>query len=555
MYSGDQYLADAFAACGVSHFFHVPLVLPKAVKAMQAAKVNPIVVHSEKAAAYMADGYARASGRIGICGAQQIGAANLAAGLLDAYMARSPVLALTGGSSATTRDRNQYQEVDQQPIYAGLTKMTSRIDMASRLPDMLGQAMRVATTGAPGPVHLELAGFTGFVLSEPMDAAPLPDPAFALCPAVRHAAPLADIQRALDLLHKAERPVIIAGSGIRSSGAQDALKKFVRRHNLPLATSLDAKATLAESDPLSIGICGIYSREIANQAVSEADLVIFAGTTTGSMTTTGWKVPAPGVAAIQIDVDPRELGRNYPLQASLCGDPATIFEQLSEAAGEQPDRSGWLDHISTLRKDWRRAIEAVETSNALPVRPERLCRILSEELPERALLVVDTGHAAAWAARNIYLDRAGQGLLRAAGSLGWSYPAALGAKCAQPNRPVVCLTGDGAFLYHMSEMETARRYGINTVTIVSNNNGFSQEKPIWIDNPDYDHHWRFSPVNYAEAAQAFGCKAYRVERPEDLAPILRSVFRDDAPVIIEVMTDELVLHPPAWTPSEQARFY
>jgi acetolactate synthase-1/2/3 large subunit len=555
VYTGDQYLADAFAACGVSHFFHVPLVLPKAVRAMQAARVNPIVVHSEKAAAYMADGYARASGRIGICGAQQIGAANLAAGLLDAYMARSPILALTGGSSATTRDRNQYQEVDQQPIYAGLTKMTSRIDMASRLPDMLGQAMRVATTGAPGPVHLELAGFTGFVLNEPMDAAPLPDPAFALCPAVRHAAPFADIQRAVDLLHEAERPVIIAGSGIRSSRAQDALKQFVRRHHLPLATSLDAKAVLAESDPLSIGVCGIYSREMANQAVSEADLVIFAGTTTGSMTTTGWKVPAPGIAAIQIDVDPRELGRNYPLQASLCGDPATIFEQLSEAAGEQPDRSGWLAHIGTLRADWRRTIETVETSNALPIRPERLCRTLSEELPEGALLVVDTGHAAAWAARNIYLDRRGQGLLRAAGSLGWSYPAALGAKCAQPGRPVVCLTGDGAFLYHMSEMETARRYGINTVTIVSNNGGFSQEKPIWIDNPDYDRHWRFSPVNYAEAAQAFGCKAYRVERPEDLASILRSAFRDDAPVIIEVMTDELVLHPPAWTPSEQARFY
>lgn len=555
MYSGDQYLADAFAACGVSHFFHVPLVLPKAVKAMQAAKVNPIVVHSEKAAAYMADGYARASGRIGVCGAQQIGAANLAAGLLDAYMAQSPILALTGGSTATTRDRNQYQEVDQQPVYAGLTKMTSRIDIASRLPDMLGQAMRVATTGAPGPVHLELAGFTGFVLNEPMDAAPLPDPAFALCPAVRHAAPLTDIQRAVDLLHKAERPVIVAGSGIRSSGAQNALKKFVRRHNLPLATSLDAKATLTEGDPLSIGVCGIYSREIANQAVSEADLVIFAGTSTGSMTTTGWKVPTPGIAAIQIDIDPRELGRNYPLQVSLCGDPATICEQLSEAAGEQPDRSGWLDHIRTLRADWRRAIESVETSNALPVRPERLCRILSEELPEGALLVVDTGHAAAWAARNIYLDRHGQGLLRAAGSLGWSYPAALGAKCAQPDRPVVCLTGDGAFLYHMSEMETAKRYGINTVTIVSNNNGFSQEKPIWIDNPDYDHHWRFSPVNYAEAAQAFGCKAYRVERPQDLASMLRSAFRDDTPVIIEVMTDELVLHPPAWTPSEQARFY
>ncbi|WP_257557993.1 thiamine pyrophosphate-binding protein [Sphingobium sp. CFD-2] len=555
MYSGDRYLADALAACGATHFFHVPLLLPGAVKAMQAAGVLPVVAHGEKAAAYMADGYARASGRIGLCGAQQIGAANLAAGLLDALMARSPVLALTGGSTAATRDRNQYQEVDQQPIFAGLTKMTSRIDLVSRLPDMLGQAMRVATGGAPGPVHLELAGFTGAVLNDPMDPAPLPDPAFASCPAVRHAAPAADVRRAADLLRHAMRPVVIAGSGIRASGAQEALAAFVRRHGLPLATSLDAKAVLRESDPLSLGVCGIYSREAANRAVSEADLVLFVGTMAGSMTTTGWKVPQPGIAAIQIDVDARELGRNYPLQAALCGDPKTILEQFSAALTDMPVRRDWLRHVEELRADWTQAAAPAEMSDALPIRPERLCRTLSEELPEGALLVVDTGHAAAWAARHIYLDRRGQGLLRAAGSLGWSYPASLGAKCAQPDRPVLCFTGDGGFLYHMSEMETARRYGINTVTIVSNNNGLSQEKPVWADNTDHDHHWRFSPVDYAAAARAFGCKSCRIERPGELGSALRSAIKEDAPVIVEVMTDILALHPPAWTPSDPARFY
>jgi acetolactate synthase-1/2/3 large subunit len=533
----------------MDHFFHVPLVLPLAVKEMQAAKVNPIVVHTEKAAAYMADGYARASGRLGVCAAQAIGAANLAAGLLDAYMAHSPVLAITGGGSAFTRDRNNYQEVDQQLIYAGLSKMTARVELVSRLPDLLGQAMRVATSGAPGPVHLEFSGYTGFLLNEEMETAPLPDPAYALCPAVRHAAPAADVARAAELLRNARKPIVVAGSGIRSSRAEDALRAFVQRHKIPLATSLDAKAVLLESDPLSIGVCGVYSREVANEAVSEADLVLFAGTTTGSMVTAAWAVPKPGVAAIQIDVEPRELGRNYPLQAGLAGDPATILEQLGEAAGPQPDRAEWLKRIETLRARWTRSIREVETSADLPIRPERLCRTLSDVLPEGALVVVDTGHTAAWAARNIYLDRRGQGMLRAAGSLGWSYPAALGAKCAQPDRPVVCFAGDGAFLYHMSEMETAVRYGINTVTVVSNNNSFSQEKPLWIDHKEYDHNWRFAPVNYAETAQAFGCKSYRVEKQEDLAPALRSALKDKGPVIVEVMTDELVLHPQPWKPA------
>jgi acetolactate synthase-1/2/3 large subunit len=184
----------------------------------------------------------------------------------------------------------------------------------------------------------------------------------------------------------------------------------------------------------------------------------------------------------------------------------------------------------------------------VPITPQRLCRDLSEALPDGALLVVDTGHSGTWAARNIYLDRPGQQMLRTAGSLGWSYPASLGAKCAQPDRPVACFNGDGGFLYHFAEMETAMRYGINTVAIVNNNNAFSQEKPTWADNADYEENWRFSPVDYEAVAKGFGCKTYHVEKPGDLVPAIRSAFAEKGPTIVEIMSDDQITCPRPWRP-------
>ena len=182
-------------------------------------------------------------------------------------------------------------------------------------------------------------------------------------------------------------------------------------------------------------------------------------------------------------------------------------------------------------------------------------RELSDALPEGALVVVDTGHSAAWSCRHLYLDRRGQGLLRAAGSLGWSFPASLGAKCGQPDRPVVCFTGDGGFMYHMSEMETALRYSIRTVTVVNNNASFSQERFLWRDEASLARNWRFSPVDFADAAEAFGCAAFRVERAGELAPALRAALVSDRPAVIEVKSDPMVAAPPSWSPGAPVPAY
>jgi acetolactate synthase I/II/III large subunit len=546
--SGNRVLAEMLKAYGVDHFFHVPVLVPSAVIEMTAIGVQPVVAHSEKAAAYMADGYARASGRVGICAAQAIGATNLASGLLDALMARSPVLALSGGGTADTRERNFYQEVDQRSIYAGLTKFGARVEKAARLPDLLQQALRVATTGTPGPVHLEVGGFYGAVLTEEFDN-PIPlEPRYGSCPAVRPAAPRDDVRAAAAALRTADRPIIVAGSGIRASHAQAALLQFARLTQIPVATSLDAKSALPESEPLSVGVVGDYSRDTANMAVSEADFVLFVGTSTGSMVTHQWTVPLPGVRAMQIDIDPRELGRNYPLVVSLLGDPATVLEQLGEELQRPVGKPGWLERIAALRRKWADLAREFETSSASPLRPERVCRMLSEALPEGALVVVDTGHSAGWTARHLYLDLRGQGLIRAAGSLGWSFPASLGAKCSNRDRPVVCFTGDGGFYYHLAEMETAVRYGINTVTVVNNNHSFNQERFLWNDEVALEKNWKFGRVDFAPVAEAFGLKAYRVERPSEFAGAFKDALAAGRPTLIEVQSDQSAVVPPAWDP-------
>ncbi|TKJ80317.1 acetolactate synthase [Pseudomonas sp. CFBP13509] len=545
--SGNRVLAESLKAYGVDHFFNVPMIIPPGIKEMTAIGIKSIVTHSEKAAVYMADGYARESGRVGVCGSQAIGATNLAAGLLDAVMAKSPILAISGGSTPDTRERNFYQEHDQRSIFAGLTKFSARVEKAQRLPDLLQQAFRVATTGSPGPVHLELDGFWGGVLLEEFESVMRPDPRYGSSPAMRPTSAPEDIRTTVTALREAKRPIIMVGSGIRASRAQSAVLDFAHFSRIPVATSLDAKAVVPESDGLCVGVVGDYSRDTANIAVSEADFVLFIGSSTGSMATRLWTVPTPGVKAVQIDIDPRELGRNYPLLVGLLGDPVAVLEQLSAELAGPVGTPQWLERIAALRKQWAGMAAEYETSDISPIRPERLCRMLSDLLPEGALVAVDTGHSAGWAARNIYLDRPGQSLIRAAGSLGWSFPASLGAKCANPDRPVVCFTGDGAFFYHMAEMETAVRYGINTVTVVNNNHGFNQERVLWDDSAALEKNWKFGPTDFASIAEAFGVKAYRVEKTSDFEAAFKDALSCGRPALIDVYTDPTALVPIPWT--------
>src|SRR5438309_4813669 len=331
-------------------------------------KIARIHTHGEKSAAYMADGYARASGKPGICMAQVVGALNLAAGLRDAYLAHSPVIAFTGGRDPKTKFRRVYQEVDDVPALEPVTKFNATVDAVERFPDMVRQAFRVAVSGAPGPVHLQFRGNEGQLDGEEAELEPLCEEQFARVPPFRPEPDRQSVEGALRLLQQAERPVLVAGGGVRASQAGRELVALAEALKIPVATSLNGKDSIPGTHPLSVGVVGTYSRESANRVVQEADLICFVGSETGGMTTHFWAVPKIGTPAIQIDIDAEALGRNYPLAAAVNGDAKVTLTRMLEHADRTSAarRKAWVVEAQAICTEWATKYQSAFTSDAVP---------------------------------------------------------------------------------------------------------------------------------------------------------------------------------------------
>ena len=552
--TGAQCIADMLKGYEVTHVFHVPAVMRTAFAEMERrTDIKRLHVHGEKSAAYMADGYARASGKPGICGAQVIGALNLAAGLRDAWLAHSPVIAITGGRDPKTKFRKVYQEVDDVPAFEPVTKFNATIDDVARLPDMIRQAFRTAVTGCPGPVHLQFRGNEGQLDADEADMEPLVEPQFSRVPAFRPAPDEASVRAALQVLQNAARPVIVAGGGVRASGAAAELVALAEALQIPVATSLNGKDSIPGTHPLSVGVVGSYSRESANRVVNAADLVCFIGSETGGMTTHFWAVPKIGTPAIQIDIDPEALGRNYPLAAGVNGDAKVTLQKMLAACDRATaaKRKAWIAEAQKTSGEWRDKYKDALTSDAVPIRPERLCHELSKHVPDDAIVVVDTGHAGMWMGGMFDLTSPRQSYMRSAGHLGWAFPAGLGAKCAAPERPVVTFTGDAGFWYHIAEIETAARWNINAVTVVNNNGGGNQSKRGFDrvyggkQTDKARELWTFSKMNFARIAEDMGALGIRVEQASAFPAALAQALAANRPVVIDVVTDIDALAPVA----------
>jgi acetolactate synthase-1/2/3 large subunit len=556
--SGARVIAELIHGHGVSHVFFVPAILREGLGELANLDVRSLSTHGEKAAAYMADGYARALGRPGICMAQTVGAANLAAALKDAYLSCSPVIALTGGTAPESRYRQVYQEIRDFDMFYAVTKWNAEVENPARLPDIMAQAFRVATSGAPGPVHVELRGLSGQVaVGSPNDRRPFTltvDPRYGAVPPFRPVADASLIRDAVQALSTAEQPVIVAGGGVMWSRAEAELVALAEKLAIPVATSLHAKAAIAESNPLNVGVCGTYSRECANRVVSEADLVFFVGSQTGSMITTNWHVPAQGTRIMHLDIDATQLGRHYPTEVPLNGDArATLRQMLAEAGGRSNSR--WIDRVRVLVQQWRDEVEEVLETNEGPIRPERIVTEIGSVLPADGAVVVDTLQASVWSGCHLPLKGHTQRYIRCAGSLGWGFPASIGARCGLGERPVVCFTGDGGFYYHLAELETAARYEVPVVVVVNNNGSYGAERrsgpnPYRSDSShEADLSWRFGGQhNFAQIAKELGCDGVRVERPTDLSGALQSALASGRPVVIDVLTDPTAAFKRAWTP-------
>jgi acetolactate synthase-1/2/3 large subunit len=566
--TGAEWLARALSGSGTTHVFFVESILRRTLFECRALGIVPVLAHSEKAAAYMADGYARIAGRPGVCMAQSVGATNLAAGLQDAFLGRSPVVALTGHKPEPFQNRNSYQEIVHAPLYAAVTKFSSPVENAAELPRLLRFAWSASLSGTPRPTHLDLAGVQGEVIEQQRVAEPpVIDTEARTMPPHRPVADRRDIERAAAVLAAARRVVIVAGEGALAADAGPELLALAEALAAPLATSLGARGIIPTRHRLSAGVPGSYSAPPANRIVHGADLVLYVGCDTGDQVTLNWTVPAPGTKIVQIDIDPLELGRSYPNTIGLIGDPKATVAGLVAAIGpltssgspsSGPARDpAFAEEAARLVADWRATMAPLYMSEAQPIRVERLCAEVTRALPEDAILVADTGYSGIWTGTMIELNGGGQDYLRAAGSLGWAFPAALGAKCAAGSRPVVCFTGDGGFYYHLAELESARRRGIAVAVIVNNNSGFGQNltgaRRALGNNSGggpgaIDDLVRFGPTDFAAVAQSFGVRGIRVERAGEIAAALGQAIGAGESVVVDVVTDIEPRAPEPWVP-------
>jgi acetolactate synthase-1/2/3 large subunit len=547
--TGAEALAQMAQGYGVTSAFFVPTFALAALAQMDRLGIRTVSAHGEKAAAYMADGYARATGRPGICMAQTVGGALLAAGLKDARMVNVPVIALTGGPVPESRGRKVYQQVDDFRSFDPVTKWSARVELVERLPELLRQAFRAATTGSPGPVHLELSGHLGELVEREGELDSFSEPQFGATPPFRPVADRQDLAAAAHELTEAARPVIVAGQGVMSSGAEVELRQLAEALDIPVATSLNAKAAMPDDHPLAVGVTGAYSRQCANQTVAQADLVFFVGTSANSMTTTNWQVPARGSRVIHLDIGPEQLGRHYPAQVALHGDAKASMRVLIEIA-EPRSNPEWTDRVRGLVAEWREEVQPMRESDATPIRPERICAEIGRVLPADGAIVTDTLQSSIWAGSMVNLQGPGQRFIRCGGSLGWGLPASIGAKAGLGERAVICFTGDGGIYYHLAELETAARYGLNVVVVVNNNGAYAGEEDYWPpaygDQPS-ERHWQFGDRNFANIATEMGCEGIRVTRPEDISEALRQALASDRPVLVDVVSEFSAYHPKGWT--------
>ena len=554
---GSDYMARLFKNFGVSHVFYMEAILRMALREMENLGIKTVSAHSENAAGYMADGYARASGRVGVCMCQSVGAGNMAGGITDAYMACSPVMAITGKKLPDLQFKNSYQYYDHCFLYTVLTKYHGVAVDAGETPEILAQAFRAATAGKSRPVHVDVYQNLGRATeTAQMEGEIEIDSRYGKIPPNRIPAEEALIDRALELIEKSKKPCIMAGRGASYSRAGEELYLLAQKLDIPVVTTPDGKSLISEEGRYWAGVNGDYGMDCANRTLMESDLVIIIGSQANDQSTCNWRCPSKYTDIIQIDIEPSELGRNYPNTLGLAGDAKTVLRQLIDKSAPKI-RDKWMEQVAAYVKETLEEYRKAQMSDSTPIMQERLCEEISRALPDDAVLVSDTGYAAVWTSSMVRM-KSTQNYYRAAGSLGWALPGAMGVKCALSDRPVVAFIGDGGMYYHLSELETAVRNNINVVFVVNNNGIFAQcsgdIKNVYKDEPKRgEKHFTFVKTNFTNIAGEMGCYAKRVTSPGDIAPSIREAIKADRPAVIEVMTLPHSGRPAALKPRNNCR--
>ncbi|MCB2109650.1 MAG: thiamine pyrophosphate-binding protein [Defluviimonas sp.] len=507
--------------------------------------ITHILTRDERSATYMADAYARVSGRPGVCeGPSGGGATYILPGLVEARESSHALLAITSDVSVASYAKYPLTEVDQEALMRPLTKWNTVIRRADHIPRMVRAAFRAMSTGRPGSAHLGLPYDIQYDAVEPADI--WADPALQNFPAYRAAPQPGATEAALDAILSAKSPLIVCGGGVVIAGAMEALDRLARRLDIPVATSISGQGSLAETHPNAVGVVGSNGgTDETWEAMEAADLVVFMGCRAGSTTTARWEAPKPGARIVHFDSDPMVIGANYPTEVGVVGDLALALAEMNTLLDARRDLDAGFDgarRASDIRRRKFDRFAARAGSDDRPIRPERLIAALQDTLPEDAVILSDPGTSCPYLSAFYQLPRAGRHFItnRAHGALGYALPAALGAWYGRPGARVVALMGDGSFGFDCGELETVVRSGADITFIVLSNAEFGWIKASQkADKGARYYNVDFGRTDHAAVARAFGVTSWRVEDPAALVPTLRKALDHGGPTLIDIVMQPL----------------
>jgi acetolactate synthase-1/2/3 large subunit len=509
--------------------------------------IDHVLTRDERSAAYMADAYARVTGKPGVCeGPSGGGATYLLPGLVEANESSIPVLGITSDVSVGARGKFPLTELDQQALYAPLTKWNTRIDRVDQIPHAVRSAFRAMTTGRPGATHIALPYD---LQKQEIDPAEVwAQPGHDAYPAYRFAPDPSEVERAAQLLVAARAPVIVCGGGVVIANAMGELDVLATLLNAPVCTSVSGNGSLPTSHPLLAGTIGTNGGvEATRQVIAQADLVLFIGARAGSTTTEHWKMPARDVTILHLDVDPMTIATNYRTDVALVGDAklglAAIGAAVQERIAHRPANA--IDGRAVVAKARRTKHEffaRLAESTDRPIKPERVVDTLNKLLPARSIVVADPGTPCPYFAAYFDAPQAGRHFItnRAHGALGFSMSAGVGASFGRPDATVVAVMGDGSFGFTCGEMETIVRRGVPLKMIVFSNSAYGWIKAS--QKTGYGGRYfsvDFDRTDHARVAQAFGVKAWRVEDPADVHGAIKAALAHDGPALVDVISQPL----------------
>lgn len=531
-------ILEALKREGVDTIFGFPggQVIPL-YDALYESDIRHILVRHEQGAGHAADGYARASGKVGVCLATSgPGATNLVTPIANAYMDSVPMVALTGQVSRHLIGLDSFQEADITGITLPIVKHSYLVKRAEDLPRIIREAFYIASTGRPGPVLIDIPVD---ITKEDLEYDPATVPAMQL-PGYKpnlkgHPK---QIKEAARLIAAAERPVIYSGGGVISSGASEELRQLAIHGHIPVTTTLTGKGGFPEDHELSMGMLGMHGTQYANYAVSKADLIVAVGVRFDDRVTGNLAAFAPEARFIHIDQDPAEIAKNVQVDVPIVGDAKKVLAALLAEVKKldlSPDRHlPWMEQVEAWKRNHPLQVRDAENGEIMP---EAAITKIWEATNGDAIVCTEVGQHQMWAAQHYLCRRPRQFITSGGlGTMGFGFPAAIGAQVARPGQLVVDIAGDGSFQMTLQELATAVQYKLPVKVCIINNQylGMVRQWQELFWNKRYSNTCIECQPDFVKLAEAYGAEGYRATQGTELEEVLRAAFASDAPAVIDI---------------------